>query len=400
MRPRRKAASLVRRTLPRSVIVLGFVSLANDMASEMITPLLPVLLTATLGAGPAIVGLVEGIAEATASVLKVVSGRLADRGFGARRLVLAGYGASNLARPAIGLALGWVWVLGLRFLDRVGKGVRTAPRDAMIAAAVPPGVRGRAFGFHRAMDHAGAVLGPLLAFGLLAAGFSVPQVFWWSAIPGLAVLILIWTGLERDEPARLTPPPQIALRSLDRRLKALIAAAGLLSLGALPEVLMVLWATTGGLPITAVPLLWAAASVAKMAVAVPSGALTDRFGPLPVLVTGWSLRILLLVGLAASSPGAAGIWVGFISYSATLALTEAPERSLIGDAAPSSIRGTTFGVYHLAVGLFALPGALLLGLLWERAGPDWAFLAAAGLTAAAAAMMLFSARRKAEIEQG
>lgn len=380
-------------------MVLGFVSLANDMASEMITPLLPVLLTATLGAGPAIVGLVEGVAEATASILKVVSGRLADRGLGARRLVLAGYGASNLARPAIGFALGWSWVLGLRFLDRVGKGLRTAPRDAMIAAAAPPGLRGRAFGFHRAMDHAGAVLGPLLAFGLLAGGFSVPQVFWWSVVPGFFVLVLIGTGIERDEPARLSPPPPIALRSLDRRLKTLVAAAGLLSLGALPEVLMVLWATTGGLPVTVVPLLWAAASIAKMAVAVPSGALTDRFGPVPVLVAGWSLRILLLVGLAATSPGTAGIWAGFIGYSASLALTEAPERSLVGDVAPSAIRGTAFGVYHLSVGLSALPGALLLGLLWERTGPESAFLAAAGLTAVSAGMMLLSARRGAAIDQ-
>jgi MFS family permease len=361
----------------------------------MITPLLPVLLTATLGAGPAIVGLVEGVAEATASVLKVFSGRLADRGFGARRLVLGGYGASNLARPAIGLALGWTWVLGLRFLDRLGKGLRTAPRDAMIAAAVSPGLRGRAFGFHRAMDHAGAVLGPLLAFGRLAMGCSVTQVFAWSLVPGLVVLALIWKGLEPDEPAKPIRPPPIALRSLDPRLRGLIGAAGLLSLSALPEVLMVLWATSGGLPVTGVPLLWAAASLAKMAVVVPAGALTDRLGPVPVLLGGWSLRIVLLVGLAVTAPGATGIWAGFIAYSVALALTEAPERSLIGDAAPAALRGTAFGVYHLAIGLFALPGAVLLGLLWEHAGSRAAFLAAAGLTAVAAGLMLFSAGRPA-----
>jgi len=378
--------------LPRTVLVLGFVSFANDAASEMITPLLPVLLTATLGAGPAIVGLVEGIAEATASVLKVFSGRLADRGFGARRLVLGGYAASNLARPAIGLALGWTWVLGLRFMDRVGKGLRTAPRDALIAAAVAPGLRGRAFGFHRAMDHAGAVLGPLLAFGLLAVGCSVQQVFVWSLLPGLVVLALIWKGLEPDQPSPVMPLPPFAPRSLDPRLRGLIGAAGLLSLSALPEVLMVLWATSGGLPVTAVPLLWAAASLVKMTVVVPAGALTDRFGPVPVLLGGWSVRILLLGGLAVATPGAMGIWAGFIAYSAALALTEAPERSLIGDAAPPALRGTAFGVYHLANGLFALPGALLLGLLWERAGAPAAFLAAAGLTAFAAGLMLHSAR--------
>jgi len=154
--------------LPRTVVTLGLVSLANDAASEMLTPLLPIFLTATLGAGPAVVGLIEGVAEATASILKVVSGRLADRGLGAKRLVFTGYGASTLARPLIGLALGWTWVLALRFVDRVGKGIRTAPRDAMIAGAVAPGSLGRAFGFHRALDHGGAVIGPLLAFLLLA----------------------------------------------------------------------------------------------------------------------------------------------------------------------------------------------------------------------------------------
>lgn len=381
-----------RPVLPRTVIVLGLVSLANDAASEMVTPLLPVLLTASLGAGPAIVGLVEGVAEATASLLKVVSGRLADRGFGARRLVLAGYGASVLARPAIGFALGWTWVLALRFLDRVGKGVRTAPRDAMIAAAVPAGMRGRAFGFHRAMDHAGAVLGPLLAFALLAAGSEIEEVFWWSVLPGLLVLGLIWWGIEPDSDAPAAEPARLSLRALDRRLKAMIGAAGLLALAAVPEVLMVLWATSAGLPVAAVPLLWAVASVVKMGVAFPAGTLTDRFGPVPVLLAGWTLRILLLLALAAASPRDVAVWAAFVAYSAALALTEAPERSLIGDAAPPSLRGTAFGVYHLTGGLFALPGAVLLGLLWERFGVAAAFVTAAAITTAAAALMLVAAR--------
>jgi len=160
---------VVRRALPRTVVILGLVSLLNDAASEMITPLLPIFLTATLGAGPAIVGLVEGLAEATASILKLVSGRLADRGVAAKTLVVGGYTLSNAMRPLIGLATGWGAVLGLRFLDRVGKGIRSAPRDALIASAAGPEQRGRAFGFHRSMDHAGSVIGPLLAFALLAA---------------------------------------------------------------------------------------------------------------------------------------------------------------------------------------------------------------------------------------
>ncbi|MEA1890842.1 MAG: MFS transporter, partial [Pseudomonadota bacterium] len=165
------------RLLPRTVIVLGFVSLLNDTASEMITPLLPLFLTATLGAGPAVVGLVEGVAEAAASILKLVSGWLADRGWSRKKLVIGGYVVSNVARPFIGLALSWTWVLVLRFLDRVGKGLRTAPRDAVIAASVDTSVRGRAFGFHRAMDHTGAMLGPLIAFMLLYWGTAIRDVF-------------------------------------------------------------------------------------------------------------------------------------------------------------------------------------------------------------------------------
>src|SRR5215831_5071144 len=171
--------------LPRTVVVLGFVSLLNDSASEMITPLLPIFLTSVLGSGPMIVGLIEGIAESTASILKLVSGRLADRGVGSKALVLFGYGASNLARPLIGAAFGWTTVLGLRFLDRIGKGIRTAPRDALIAGAVDAHRRGAAFGFHRSMDHAGAFIGPLLAYVLLANHLPLAQVFYWSAVPGL-----------------------------------------------------------------------------------------------------------------------------------------------------------------------------------------------------------------------
>ena len=184
-----------RALLPRTVVVLGLVSLLNDAASEMITPLLPIFLTATLGAGPAIVGLVEGLAEATASVLKLVSGRLADRGVPSKSLVLTGYGLSNTVRPLIGLASAWGAVILLRFLDRVGKGIRTAPRDAMIAGAVPAAQRGRAFGFHRSMDHAGAVIGPLLAFGLLSATRISEHVFLASSRsgPAGAAAADVWT---------------------------------------------------------------------------------------------------------------------------------------------------------------------------------------------------------------
>lgn len=386
--------------LPRTVLVLGLVSLANDAASEMVTPLLPLFLTASLGAGPAIVGLVEGVAEATASILKVLSGRLADRGVGARRLVFAGYGASSLARPAIGLALGWAWVLVMRFLDRVGKGLRTAPRDALIAAAVPAAQLGRAFGFHRAMDHAGAVAGPLLAFALLSGGAGIGEVFLWSVLPGLAVLVLIGTGLPADAPAALGAAPRLQFRALDPRLKGLVVAAGLLALSALPEAFMVLWAVEAGIELAWIPLVWALASAVKMLVVFPAGQLSDRLGRLPVLVGGWSLRIAVLVVLAASHAAGAWAWALFVGYAATLALTEAPERSLVGAAAPAALRGTVFGIYHFVTGLLALPGALLLGWVWQVHGARPAFLLAAGLTALAALTMLSIGPRAEKGERG
>ena len=378
--------------LPRTVVVLGLVSLLNDAASEMITPLLPIFLTATLGAGPAIVGFIEGLAEATASILKLVSGRLADRGVSAKGLVVGGYALSNVGRPVIGLAAGWAAVLLLRFLDRVGKGIRTAPRDAFIAGAVGPGERGRAFGFHRSMDHAGAVVGPLLAFGLLSAQADLQHVFLASAIPGSLVILLLVFGLPRHQAVPVAPPQRFRWSALHGRLRAMIVASGLLALASVPEVFVVLWATQAGLSVTWVPLVWAAASLAKMLIAMPAGVLSDRLGRIPVLLGGWSARLAVLLLLGFADPGPLGVWVLFIAYSATLAITEPAERSLIGDHADQRERGTAFGLYHLTGGLLVLPGAVLFGTLWEAFGSPVAFAVAAGVTALAGSVLLWFAR--------
>jgi MFS family permease len=374
--------------LPRTVVVLGLVSLLNDAASEMITPLLPVFLTAALGAGPAIVGFVEGVAEATASILKLLSGRLADRGVPAKGLVIGGYGISNLCRPLIGFAAAWSAVLLLRFLDRVGKGLRTAPRDALIAAAAGHEGRGRAFGFHRSMDHAGAVVGPLAAFALLSAQADLEHVFLASAVPGVLVLLLLVFGLPAGPPVAAMAPPRFRWRDLHGRMRGLIVATGLLALANVPEVFVVLWATQAGLPVAWVPLVWAAASLAKMVIAMPAGMMSDRVGRLPLLVGGWTGRVAVLLLLATTTPGAIAVWVLFLAYSATLAVTEPAERSLIGDHAAEHERGTAFGVYHLVGGLLVLPGAVLFGMLWEWQGSAAAFLTAAVVTGLAAGLML------------
>lgn len=381
--------------LPRTVVILGLVSFLNDTASEMITPLLPLFLTATLGAGPAVVGLVEGLAEATASLLKLVSGRLADKGWNHKRMLLSGYGVSNTARPLIGLALGWGWVLVLRFLDRVGKGIRTSPRDALIAASTAAGMRGRAFGFHRALDNAGAMLGPLAAFALLSAGLLMGQVFLWSLVPGVLVLVLLGLGLEQTPAA--TPRAAVSpLRwgRLHIRVRGLIVAAGGLALASAPEAFLVLWASDRGLRLAWVPLIWAAASAVKAVVAGPTGALSDRYGRIPVLLGGWSLRILLLLalGFSGTDAGQAWIWTLFLAYAGALAATEGAERALIGDFAGAGERGTAFGLYHMTVGLAALPGALLFGGVWQLWGSTAAFFLAAGIAAGSMLLLAWTVR--------
>lgn len=377
-------------------MVLGLVSFLNDAASEMITPLLPIFLTVTLGAGPAVVGLVEGLAEATASILKLVSGRLADRGVRAKSLVLGGYGLSNAARPLIGLAAAWSAVLVLRFLDRVGKGLRTAPRDALIAAAAAPELRGRAFGFHRSMDHAGAVVGPLLAFVLLSSQVELGHVFLASVVPGILVLLLLAFGVPRGDKFVAPERAPFAWGALHQRLRAMILAAGWLALASVPEVFVVLWATQAGLEVRWVPLVWAAASLAKMLIAMPAGILSDRLGRTPVLLGGWCARVAVLLLLAAlPNPPTLVVWALFVAYAATLAITEPAERSLIGDHASEHERGTAYGLYHLASGLLVLPGALIFGALWQGWGSSAAFAAAAVTTAGASLWMLWLMRPEA-----
>ncbi|MGE0386256.1 MAG: MFS transporter [Gammaproteobacteria bacterium] len=388
-----------RLALPRVVVVLSCVSLLNDSASEMITPLLPLFLTATLGAGPVVVGLIEGLAETASSVLKLVAGWLADRGWNAKRLVVAGYGLSNAARPLIALALGWSFVLALRVLDRIGKGIRTTPRDAMISAAVDERRRGHAFGFHRGMDHAGAVVGPLLAFAALGSGLDLAQVFLWSVLPGLAVMALLIAGVEHRQPVVAQTRPVLRWSMLDRRLRALVVTAAALAFASVPEAFLVLWANGHGVPVLHVPLLWAAAHVVKAVLAMFAGAASDRIGRLPVVVGGWCARVLLLAAIAFAPGNAVQTWILFLAYAGALACTEGAERALIGDMAPAQLRGTAFGIYNLALSLAALPGALVFGILWQAVSAQAAFLTSASLTAACAAFLIALSRRPGGADQ-
>ncbi len=383
--------------LPRTVLVLGLVSFFNDTSSEMITPLLPLFLTAALGAGPAVVGLVEGTAEATASLLKLFSGYMADRGWNHKRLVLGGYGMSNAARPLLGLAPGWGWVLLLRFLDRAGKGLRTSPRDALIAGSVDGARCGRAFGFHRALDNAGAMFGSLCAYMLLRHGLPMGHVFFWSLVPGVMAVMLLSFGLQGTEvsaPAAKLPP--LRWSALDSRLRGLILAAGCLALASAPEAFLVLWAADQGLRIAWVPLIWAAASAVKALLAAPAGSLSDHFGRVPALLVGWSLRIVLLLALAYTSlhHGTGLVWLLFLGYAAALASTEGAERALIGDLARRDERATAYGLYHMTIGLAALPGAFLFGVVWQLWGAATAFTLSAALAAGAIVVLVRQSQQK------
>ena len=378
--------------------VLGLAALLNDAGSEMITPLLPVFLSLTLGAGPAIIGLIEGIAEATSSLCKVWSGRWVDRGVPARRLVIGGYLVSVSSRPWIGLAglaIGWPVVMGLRFLDRVGKGVRTSPRDALIADVVQEGVRGRAFGVHRAMDHTGAVIGPLLAAALLAAQVPLREVFLWALVPGAGVVLVLWFGLHGHRAETAPVPVEIAdsgflasWRALPTDVRRLVTGSGVLALAAVPEVLLVLWATEAGVPVVGIPLLWAGTSLAKVLAVYPAGWAVDRFGVRRLLVLGWSARVCLLFALAFVGKSIPSAVLLLVLYAVTVASTEPAERDWIGNATRQGLRGRAYGGYHMAIGIAALPGAVILGALWQWAGSASALGFAAALTAGTAAWLL------------
>lgn len=351
----------------------------------MIYPLLPIFVTA-LGAGPAFLGLIEGIAETTASLLKLVSGRLSDRWNVRRPFVLAGYGLSGVVRPLMGLAAAPWQVLGIRFADRVGKGLRSSPRDVLISQAVAPGDRGRAFGFHRAMDHAGAVIGPLLAtaaFWLLGRENTdveaMRTVFLLAGIPAaLALLaILFWVREPKAAPAPKPVGPRVALGG---RLKRYLAAVFLLNLSLSSDAFLLLRAQELGVAAVAIPLLWAFHHVVKVLVSTPGGALSDRIGRRQALTYGYAvyIAVYLLFGLASEAWHA---WAIMALYGVFFGLAEGTEKALVADLATPGESGTAFGAFHLVAGVAALPASFLFGVLWDQGGAQLAFTIGAALAA-------------------
>jgi MFS family permease len=372
--------------LPRTVVVIGLVSLLNDFASEMVTPLIPLLLVTVLAAGPLALGLIEGLADTTTNLLKLWAGRRSDRDAHRRKpFVLLGYTLSNLVRPLIGLSGNWLMVLGIRVTDRVGKGLRTAPRDALLADAIPEGMAARAYGFARALDHAGAVLGALAAAAVVHWGTQrLDLVIAFSAIPGLFAILLIVFGIR--EPAHRTPVnealPPLRWRDLSAKTRTYLAAVGLLALGRVPETFLLLRGHELGMTVVELLLLWAAAHAVKALTAEGAGRLADRNGRRPVLLAGYGLYVLALAGLA-FTVSVMHLWLLSLMLGLHFGLIEGAERALVRDLAPPAERGTAFGWYHMLVGLAAIPAGVLLGGLWTVWGASIAFLASAGIAATA-----------------
>ena len=361
--------------LGRNVLALAAVSFLTDVSSDMTYPLLPVFLATVLGASATSVGAIEGAAESTAALVKLASGWWSDRASRRKPLVLAGYTIASIIRPLIGLTQSVSQVLGIRVTDRIGKGIRTSPRDALIADSVDPAIRGRAFGFHRAADHAGAVVGPLLAFALLRwAGLDLRTVFLLTAIPGaLAVAMLLFGVKEVPRPAPESAARPVDLKApLGRRFWAYLGVLFLFTLGNSTDAFLLLRAGQLGVAPALVPILWAMLHVVKSGSSTPGGILSDRFGRKPLIVAGWLLYAAVYFAFGrAAEPWHA--WALFAVYGLFFGLTEGVEKALVADLVTPDRRGAAFGWYNLAIGVGALPASLLFGLLWDRWGSTAAF---------------------------
>lgn len=371
-----------RSRLPAVVVALGLVSLFTDASSEMIVPLLPAFLTVQLGASVTFFGLVEGVAETVAALLKLASGAWSDRARRRRPLVLAGYALSAIARPLIALCVLPWQVLVTRSVDRVGKGLRSAPRDALLAAATDPGSRGWAFGFHRAMDHAGAMIGALLAAGLLGLGLSVRSVFLWAAVPGLLAVITIVVAVREQSETVLQGSAKMSVATAPRHAPGLLRYLGVLGFFTLAnssDAFLLLKAGEAGIPLALVPILWLVLHVTKAATNLAGGRLSDRIGPLPVIRAGWLVYGLVyaLFGFAATPWH---VWGLFTVYGLYHGLTEGAEKALVAHLAPAGGHGRAFGLYHALTGLLALPASLWMGMVWQHFGSRMAFVVCAAIS--------------------
>lgn len=386
------------RGLPRNVVAIGLVSLLNDASSEIIYPLLPVFLAGSLGASARAIGIIEGLAESISSLLKLFAGYLSDRLAKRKLLVVAGYSLASIARPLLAFTHTWTQVLAIRLTDRVGKGIRTAPRDAMIADTVSAEQRGLAFGFHRAMDHGGAVIGPLVGYALVlifVAHASSPttsefsKIFLAASIPAfLAVLVAIF--FMRESPVHQTPKSHVAkltLRGFDSNFKRFLIVLALFTLSNSSDSFLILRARDSGVSVAMIPLLWAAHHGSKVLSSLLGGDLSDRLGRKRLIVAGWVLYAAVYAGFGFATQ-TVSLWILFLIYGIYFGLSEGAEKALVADLVRPEQRGTAYGLYNLAFGVTVFPASFLMGMIWDWKGPMVAFLVSAVMGATAAVLLL------------
>ncbi|HEU0282222.1 MAG TPA: MFS transporter [Gallionella sp.] len=379
--------------LPGTVIAIGLVSFFNDLASEMVTPFIPILIATVLGAGPVILGLVEGVAEAAASLIKLWAGRYSDGKHGRRkRLMVFGYGLSNLVRPLLALVSSWGALLLLRSLDRAGKGLRNAPRDALLADSAHSDIHGFAYGFHRAMDNAGALGGTLLAVAALSwLHWSVSEVILWSAVPGALVLLVLIFGVHeapRMEVQQQKLQAPLSWAALPHNMRRYLLVLVLFTFARVSESFILLRGNELGMSVVQLLLLWAVLNLTKSGTSLFGGHMADAFGKRRMTLMSWSGYAVSFMAFGLVEHGNA-LWACTLLYGLLAGLGEGSERALISLYADERERGTAFGWYHLAVGLSAIPAGVLFGAIWHYWNAGAAFLFAGALALLCALLLRF-----------
>jgi len=373
----RNRKSGIFRGITRNLFLLGLVSLFTDLSSQMVFPLIPLYLVSVLGAGASVVGICEGAAETTASLIKVFSGHWSDRVKRRKPFVLIGYSFSAITKPLFALAKVWPLVLAIRVLERIGKGVRSAPRDAMVAESVDQSVRGKAYGFHRAMDGLGSVLGALLAFILLSVTNSnYTQIFLLAGIPGIAAVLFVLFVKEPKvtEKQRIKETSmRVSFKALPTNLRLLIVAASVFYLGHFGYAFLLLRAKDIGLADQTAILLYVLFYAVYVIAAIPAGMLSDRIGRKPVLIASYLMFAIVSLGLIYTS-SLYSVLPFFALYGVSFAMFDSVQRAYVVDFAPEHLKATTLGSFHTAIGLVALPGGYIAGMLWDKISPEATFV--------------------------
>ena len=385
--------------LKKNIFLLGWTSFFEDVSSQMNYSILPLFLANVLGVNKAFIGLIEGIAETTASFLKVFFGWLSDKLKARKVFVVSGYAATAASRPFLSCASKGIHVLGLRFLDRVGKGTRTSSRDALIADSCPANERGKAFGFHRALDTTGAIVGPLLAFLFISvAGMNYRSIFLFSVIPAILAVILI-SMVKEKKPAEIkidTLQSKPSTDILPSDFKKFLLVTGLFTLGNSSDAFLILRASNIGINQVLVPILWFLFNITYAISAFPSGVLSDRIGSRRVISYGFLIYAIVYLGFAFASVQYQ-VWLLFIVYGFYYGLTDGVSRSFVSRLVSSEQRATAFGIYHSVIGLIAFPSSLLMGFLWDWKGPRTAFMFGA-ILAFVSVILFNSFRLKTEVD--